>query len=73
MEALAGDAEEVLALVGGASKLVHMPLPADDPKQRKPDITRARELLRFDPKVALKEGLQRTIEDFRTRLEERRG
>ena len=47
------------------SKLVYRPLPSDDPKRRKPDITLAKELSGWEPKVALKEGLARTIEYFR--------
>jgi len=43
---------------------VHEPLPEDDPTQRKPDITKARELLGWEPKVELREGLERTIEHF---------
>ena len=45
------------------------PLPADDPKQRKPDIGRARSLLGFEPRIALREGLERTIADFKERLQ----
>lgn len=63
-------AEKTIALTGSASKLIEMPLPADDPKQRQPDISKARELLNWEPKVALDEGLERTIEYFRTRLPE---
>ncbi len=58
-------AEIVLAKVGGKSKIVHHPLPQDDPRQRRPDITKARELLNWEPKVALAEGLDRTIAYFR--------
>ncbi len=62
-------AEEVLKQVGTKHDSIKLlPLPADDPKQRKPDITRARTLLGFEPKIALKEGLGRTIDDFRGRL-----
>ena len=61
-------AREVATLVGTEVSLAEAPLPADDPKQRKPDITRAREILGFEPKVDLREGLARTIEDFRGRL-----
>jgi dTDP-glucose 4,6-dehydratase len=53
-------AEVVLELTGAASPIVHEPLPVDDPKQRRPDITRARELLGWEPKVELREGLERT-------------
>jgi UDP-glucuronate decarboxylase len=62
-------AAEVLALTGSSSPLVERPLPVDDPKQRRPDIRRAREVLGFMPRVPLREGLARTIEDFRARLE----
>ncbi|ACB73465.1 UDP-glucuronic acid decarboxylase family protein [Opitutus terrae] len=61
-------AELTLKLVGGKSKIVHLPLPADDPKQRQPDITLARQLLKWEPKVALEDGLKRTIEYFRPRV-----
>lgn len=55
----------VLELTGSMSALVHSPMPADDPKQRKPDITAARTALGWEPKVPLREGLARTIEHFR--------
>ena len=58
-------AEKVLAKVGGKSRLVTKPLPQDDPMQRQPDITQAREKLGWEPKVELDEGLDRTIEYFR--------
>ena len=59
-------AEETLRqLPKSKSKLVYRPLPSDDPKRRKPDITLAKELLGWEPRVALKEGLARTIEYFR--------
>ena len=61
-------AEEALRLTGSASPIVHRPLPSDDPRQRCPDIARARRLLGFDPRVPLREGLVRTIADFRARL-----
>ena len=57
-------AEAVKAPVGAKSKIVLKPLPQDDPKQRKPDITRARTILKWEPKVGLEEGLRRTIEFF---------
>jgi dTDP-glucose 4,6-dehydratase len=57
-------AELVLELTGSASPIVARPLPADDPKQRKPDITRARERLGWEPRVPLREGLERTIAYF---------
>lgn len=57
-------AEQVIALTGSRSKVVHHPLPQDDPKQRKPDITRARETLRWEPTIPLAEGLKKTIAYF---------
>ena len=61
-------AELTLKLVGGKSKIVHRALPSDDPRQRKPDITLAKNILKWEPKVNLEEGLQRTIAYFRTRV-----
>lgn len=57
-------AELVLELTGSSSEIIHEPLPEDDPTQRQPDITKARELLGWEPEVDLREGLQRTIEHF---------
>lgn len=61
-------AELTLKLVGGKSKVVHLPLPADDPKQRRPDITLAKTMLDWAPTVELEEGLKRTIDYFRTQV-----
>ena len=61
-------AELTLKLVGGRSKIVHKALPPDDPKQRRPDITLAKQVLKWEPQVALEEGLQRTIAYFRARI-----
>ena len=61
-------AELTLRLVGGRSRIVHRALPSDDPRQRKPDITLARRVLGWEPKVPLEEGLQRTIAYFRGRV-----
>lgn len=61
-------AEKTLALVGSKSKLVFMPLPTDDPKQRKPDISAANNKLKWQPTVSLEDGLKETIEYFRKRL-----
>ncbi|GAA4409094.1 dTDP-glucose 4,6-dehydratase [Advenella faeciporci] len=58
-------AEAVLDLVGGESRLVLKPLPQDDPRQRQPDITLAKNALNWEPRVKLKEGLEITIEYFR--------
>jgi UDP-glucuronate decarboxylase len=57
-------AEQIIALTGSRSRLEHRPLPEDDPRQRCPDISRARELLNWQPRVPLKAGLERTIEYF---------
>jgi dTDP-glucose 4,6-dehydratase len=61
-------AEHVLRMTGSASKVVHEPLPEDDPKVRQPDITRARALLGWEPKVPLDDGLRRTIAYFRAEM-----
>ena len=63
-------AENVLRLTGSKSKLVRMPLPSDDPKQRKPDITKAKNVLGWEPKVDLEDGLKETIAYFRGLLNE---
>ena len=65
-------AELVLELTGSSSELRYLPLPEDDPKTRKPDITRARELLGWQPEISLREGLSRTIEYFRLLQAEKR-
>jgi UDP-glucuronate decarboxylase len=59
-------AERVLALTAARVTVVHQPLPSDDPKQRRPDITLAKDKLGWEPKVELAEGLQHTIGYFRT-------
>ena len=58
-------AQLTLKLVGGKSKIVHRPLPSDDPRQRQPDITLAKKILNWEPTVRLEDGLNRTIEYFR--------
>ncbi|HYE98776.1 MAG TPA: UDP-glucuronic acid decarboxylase family protein [Planctomycetota bacterium] len=58
-------AREVLELTGSRSRIVHKPLPVDDPRRRRPDIGKARALLGWEPKVSRHEGLARTIEYFR--------
>lgn len=58
-------AEKVIALTNSKSKLVYKPLPGDDPKQRRPDISLAGELFGWKPEVQLEEGLKRTIEYFK--------
>jgi dTDP-glucose 4,6-dehydratase len=61
-------ARTIIKLVGSSSKLVYRPLPVDDPKQRRPDITRARTLLGWEPKVGLEEGLLKTVGYFKSKL-----
>jgi UDP-glucuronate decarboxylase len=61
-------AETILRLTGSSSRIVFKPLPVDDPRQRQPDISRARELLRWEPRTTLEDGLGRTIEYFRATL-----
>jgi dTDP-glucose 4,6-dehydratase len=58
-------AELVLTLTGSHSKIEYRPLPVDDPKVRRPDIRRAKQLLGWEPKVELEDGLRKTIEYFR--------
>jgi dTDP-glucose 4,6-dehydratase len=61
-------AELIIEITGSASELVHHPLPVDDPTQRKPDLTKARTLLGWEPTVQLREGLERTAEYFAAQL-----
>jgi dTDP-glucose 4,6-dehydratase len=61
-------AREIIAATGSRSRIVFKPLPQDDPKQRRPDITKARTLLKWQPKVELAEGLKSTIKYFRSRV-----
>ncbi|MEM1270861.1 MAG: UDP-glucuronic acid decarboxylase family protein [Bacteroidota bacterium] len=63
-----GFAEEVVALTGSTSTISYHPLPADDPKVRQPDITRAREILGWEPQVDRADGLKRTLEYFKDAL-----
>ena len=56
-------------MTGSSSKLVYKPLPEDDPKVRQPDITKARTLLGWEPKVPLEEGLMQDARYFRTKLQ----
>jgi dTDP-glucose 4,6-dehydratase len=58
----------IIRMTGSKSKVIYKPLPTDDPKQRKPDITLARTVLKWEPKVALDEGLVKTLEYFKTKL-----
>ncbi|MEE7459946.1 NAD-dependent dehydratase [Methylobacterium fujisawaense] len=61
-------AELVLELTGSSSKLVYRPLPPDDPRQRRPDITKAKAVLGWEPTVQLRDGVERTIQYFRNQL-----
>src|ERR687897_2333251 len=61
-------ARTIIRLVGSSSKIVYRPLPVDDPKQRRPDITRARTVLGWEPKVGLEEGLLKTVAFFKNRV-----
>ena len=61
-------AEKVISAVGSKSRIIHNALPMDDPKQRKPDISIAREILSWTPKIELDEGLSLTIKDFKKRM-----
>ncbi|HAL94436.1 MAG TPA: NAD-dependent dehydratase [Chitinophagaceae bacterium] len=61
-------AEEVLRLTNSNSQLIQKPLPMDDPLQRRPDIARARQNLKWEPKVQLEEGLKITIADIKTKI-----
>jgi dTDP-glucose 4,6-dehydratase len=61
-------AREIIRLTGSKSQLVYRPLPEDDPKVRQPDITRARTLLGWEPKVGLEEGLTKTLEYFKSKV-----
>ena len=61
-------AEEVLKLTKSKSRIIHKPLPADDPKQRRPDITLAKKFLKWEPKIQLAEGLKRTIAYFKMKV-----
>jgi UDP-glucuronate decarboxylase len=60
-------ADEVFRVVGSEVRVTYRPLPEDDPTKRKPDITRARERLGWEPKVTLAEGLAHTVAYFRSR------
>jgi len=63
-------ARTIIKLIGSKSQIVRRPLPVDDPKQRRPDITRARTLLGWEPKVGLEEGLLKTVEYFKKKIQE---
>jgi UDP-glucuronate decarboxylase len=66
-------AKLVVEMTNSKSKIEHLPLPADDPKQRRPDITKAKTLLKWEPKVPLKTGLERTVAYFESLIRRRSG
>jgi len=61
-------AKEIVSLTGSKSKIIYKPLPQDDPKVRRPDITRARTILKWEAKVDRREGLRRTVDYFRAQI-----
>jgi dTDP-glucose 4,6-dehydratase len=63
-------AKQVLKVTGSKSEIVHEPLPQDDPKQRQPDISKARNLLGWEPKIQLEQGLKLSLDYFRRAVEE---
>jgi UDP-glucuronate decarboxylase len=62
-------AEKIRKLSGSSSRIIHKPLPADDPKRRCPDITKAKTQLSWSPQISLEEGLKKTVSWFRAKLE----
>jgi nucleoside-diphosphate-sugar epimerase len=64
-------AREIIHLTESSSPIIHQPLPEDDPKVRRPDIRKAREILGWEPKVSRHEGLRLTLPYFRAALEQR--
>ncbi|MFA5099684.1 MAG: UDP-glucuronic acid decarboxylase family protein [Candidatus Omnitrophota bacterium] len=65
-------AKKVIKLTGSISKIVYLPLPLDDPKQRRPDLTKARKLLKWNPELSLDDGLNRTISWFKNEIDSRK-
>jgi len=64
-------ADEVMRICGSRSDVTYLPLPQDDPRQRKPNISRAQELLDWNPTIPLREGLEKTVAYFRNRIEQK--
>jgi dTDP-glucose 4,6-dehydratase len=62
-------AKEIISMTGSKSEIAFKPLPVDDPKCRQPDISKAKKLLNWEPKVSREEGLKKTIEYFRNVLQ----
>jgi dTDP-glucose 4,6-dehydratase len=65
-------AKKIIELTGSKSTIVYKPLPEDDPQVRQPDISKAKKILGWEPKVALEEGLVKTIDYFRAKLKEQK-
>ncbi|MFW6327622.1 MAG: SDR family NAD-dependent epimerase/dehydratase, partial [Bacteroidota bacterium] len=65
-------AKQIIALTATTSKIVHEPLPDDDPTQRKPDISLAKEILNWEPDIHLEKGLTETINYFKNKLNNRK-
>jgi nucleoside-diphosphate-sugar epimerase len=61
-------ADAIIRATQSQSKIVHKPLPQDDPKQRKPDINKAKKILKWEPKVPLAEGMKKTIVYFKRKV-----
>jgi nucleoside-diphosphate-sugar epimerase len=61
-------AKIILKLTGSKAKIKFFPLPEDDPKKRRPDITKAKKILKWQPKISLEGGLKKTIEYFKTKI-----
>jgi nucleoside-diphosphate-sugar epimerase len=65
-------AKKIIELTGSTSAIIYKPLPEDDPQVRQPDISKAKKILGWEPRVQLDEGLLKTIEYFRARLQEQK-
>ena len=63
-----GFAQEVLKITGSHSRIIHHPLPVDDPRVRQPDITKARKILNWNPKISLREGISKTVPYFQSKV-----
>ena len=63
-----GFAQEILKITGSHSRIIHHPLPVDDPRVRQPDITKARKILNWNPKISLREGISKTVPYFQSKV-----
>jgi nucleoside-diphosphate-sugar epimerase len=61
-------ADEIIKLTNSSSKIIFHPLPGDDPKDRRPDISKAMKLLAWEPKISRESGLEKTIKNFQSRI-----